>query len=346
MTRSTFWLLLLTSPLTQSATLNIHIDGQQLRLENAIALGGSSYTLSDWTVASGLTSTVRFLPSAYLANKPNEMTLIGPTGASISAPIGLKGVQYNVSSNNYVRNDTQLVTPTCATSQLSGNLVTLADNSTQSCSAGFSLDYPFEVTPFYFYRPTFELDTTALLQALQGQEKGLYSATIPADIRYYYQSSGGALTYRVLPDVFTVNIDYVPNSLESIYVTGDGVLDPIYDTANHTVSSETTFNITATGTFSTGLSMTLLSHAFKLTSNTGETKIPFSIQCSPSNCEDQVWVENGVNKLRNDETSYVVDTSTNIINFDLNVSYNGIPFSDVESGTYSGSFTVMFEELY
>ncbi|AYO15017.1 hypothetical protein D0812_11565 [Vibrio owensii] len=346
MIRSASWLLLLAAPLVHSATLNVHIEGQQLRLENAIALGGNTYTLSDWTVASGLTPTDRFLPGAYLTNKPDEMTLTGPTGANVNAPIGLKGVQYNVSSNNYVRNDTQLVTPSCATSQLSGNTVTLADDSTQSCSASFSLDYSNEVTPFYFYRPTFDLDTTALLVALQGQEKGVYTATIPADIRYYYQSSGGALTYRVLSDVFTVNIDYVPNSLESIDVAGDGVLEPIYDTANHTVSSETTFNITATGTFTTGLSMTLLSHDFKLTSNTGETKIPFSIQCSPSNCEDLVWVENGVNKLKNDETSYLVDTPTNIINFELNVSYNDIPFSDVESGTYSGSFTVMFEELY
>ena len=346
MIRSASWLLLLAAPLVHSATLNVHIEGQQLRLENAIALGGNTYTLSDWTVASGLTPTDRFLPGAYLTNKPDEMTLTGPTGASVNAPIGLKGVQYNVSSNNYVRNDTQLVTPSCATSQLSGNTVTLADDSTQSCSASFSLDYSNEVTPFYFYRPTFDLDTTALLAALQGQEKGVYTATIPADIRYYYQSSGGALTYRVLSDVFTVNIDYVPNSLESIDVAGDGVMNPIYDTTNHTVSAETMFNITATGTFSTGLSMTLLTHDFTLTSNTGKTEIPFSIECTSTNCEDPIWVENGVNKLTNDETSYVLDAPTNVINFDLMVSYQDIPSTEVESGTYSGSFTVMFEELY
>ncbi|MCX2789527.1 hypothetical protein [Vibrio sp. Sgm 5] len=346
MTRSLYLLFLLTSPLAQSATLNISVEGQQLRLENAMSLGGNSYTLSDWTVASGLTPTDRFLPSAYLTNKPDEVTLTGPTGATIQVPIALKGVQYNVSSNSYVRNDTPFASPTCATAQLSGNTVTLADSSTQNCSADFSLDYSATVTPFYFYRSKFNMDTTAVLSALKGQEKGLYTATIPADIRYYYQSSGGALTYRVLADVFTVNIDYVPNSLESIDVSGDGVLDPVYDTANHTVSSETTFTVTATGTFSTGLSMTLLTNDFKLASNTGETEIPFSIECRSSYCEDRVWVDNGVNKLTNDRTSYVIDAPTNIINFDLNVSYNDIPSTDVESSMYSGSFTVMFEELY
>ncbi|MGI9949115.1 hypothetical protein [Vibrio hyugaensis] len=346
MVRSAYWLMLLASPLAQSATLNIIVEGQQLRLDNAITLGGSSYTLSDWTVASGLAPTVRFLPGAYLANKPNEVTLTGPTGATINAPIALNGVQYNVSSNAYVRNDTQLMSPTCTTSQLSGNIVTLSDSSVQNCSADFSLDYSTAVTPFYFYRPTFEMDTSALLNALQGQDKGLYTTTIPADVRYYYQSSGGALTYRVLSDVFTINIDYVPNSLESIDVSGDGVLEPVYDTANHTVSAETTFNITAIGTFSTGLSMTLLTHDFKLTSSTGESEIPFSIECPSSNCEDQIWVEDGVNRLTNDETSYVVDAPTSTINFDLNVNYQDIPSTEVESGTYSGSFTVMFEELY
>lgn len=346
MARFTCLLLLLASPTILSATLNINVEGQRLRLDNAIALGGSSYTLSDWTIASGLTSTERFLPGAYLSSKPNEITLTGPTGDTVQVPIALKGVQYNVSSNSYTRNDSQLVSPTCATSQLSGNIVTLSDNSTQNCSANFSLDYSASITPFYFYRPTFEIDSAALLIALQGQEKGIYTTTIVADVRYYYQSSGGALTYRILPDVFTVKLDYVPNSLESIDVMGNGVLEPTYDTTNHTVSADTTFNVTALGTFSTGLAMTLLSDDFKLTSNTGDTEIPYTIECTSSRCKDRTWVENGVNKLANNETSYVLDTPTSIINFDLNVSYNDIPSTDVESGTYTGNFTVMFEELY
>ena len=338
-------LLLATMP-NYAATLNINIEGQQVRFENAITLGGNQYTLSDWSIANGLTTTSQFLPSAFVTDKPDTMTLTSNAGQSVQAAIAVNGLQYNTASNPYTRGDNKFVTPTCSQSQLSGNIVTLGDSDTQNCSANFSLEYSQSVTPFYFYRPTFNIDTTSLLNSLQGQAKGMYTATIPADIKYYYRSSGGALTYRILPDVFTVNIDYTPNSLESIDVSGNGVLSPVYDTTNHTVSAQTTFNITAIGQFSTGLSMTLLTNKFELTSASGNTSIPYSIHCNEANCEDTDWVKNGVNQLDNNQTSYVIQSPSSVINFDLNVNYQNIPSTDVETGTYSGNFTVMFEELY
>ncbi|PMG49180.1 hypothetical protein BCU90_00720 [Vibrio lentus] len=346
MKRLAFWSLLLLAAPSYAATLNINIEGQQVRFENAITLGGNSYTLSDWSIASGLTTTSQFLPSAFVTDKPDTMTLTSNAGQSVEAAIAVNGLQYNTASNPFTRGDNLFVTPVCSQSQLSGNIVTLHDNDTQNCSADFSLDYPQSITPFYFYRPTFNIDTASLLNALQGQAKGVYTATIPADIKYYYRSAGGALTYRILPDVFTVNIDYTPNSLESIDVVGDGVLSPMYDTTNHTVSAQTTFNITALGQFSTGLSMTLLTNEFELTSASGKTSIPYSIQCNEANCEDTDWVKSGVNQLDNSQTSYVIQSPSSVINFDLNINYQNIPSTDVETGTYSGNFTVMFEELY
>ncbi|MFS1919800.1 hypothetical protein [Vibrio lentus] len=346
MKRLAFWSLLLLAAPSYAATLNINIEGQQVRFENAITLGGNSYTLSDWSIASGLTTTSQFLPSAFVTDKPDTMTLTSNAGQSVEAAIAVNGLQYNTAPNPFTRGDNLFVTPVCSQSQLSGNIVTLHDNDTQNCSADFSLEYPQSITPFYFYRPTFNIDTASLLNALQGQAKGVYTATIPADIKYYYRSAGGALTYRILPDVFTVNIDYTPNSLESINVVGDGVLSPMYDTTNHTVSAQTTFNITALGQFSTGLSMTLLTNEFELTSASGKTYIPYSIQCNEANCEDTDWVKSGVNQLDNSQTSYVIQSPSSVINFDLNVNYQNIPSTDVETGTYSGNFTVMFEELY
>lgn len=346
MKRLAFWSLLLLAAPSYAATLNINIEGQQVRFENAITLGGNNYTLSDWSIASGLTTTSQFLPSAFVTDKPDTMTLTSNSGQSLEAAIAVNGLQYNTASNPFTRGDNLFVTPVCSQSQLSGNIVTLHDNDTQNCSADFSLEYPQSITPFYFYRPTFNIDTASLLNALQGQAKGVYTATIPADIKYYYRSAGGALTYRILPDVFTVNIDYTPNSLESINVVGDGVLSPMYDTMNHTVSAQTTFNITALGQFSTGLSMTLLTNEFELTSASGKTSIPYSIQCNEANCEDTDWVKSGVNQLDNSQTSYVIQSPSSVINFDLNINYQNIPSTDVETGTYSGNFTVMFEELY
>lgn len=346
MKRALCYSLICASPLAYSSTLNIDIEGQQLRFENALSLGASSYTLSDWTVASGLTPTKRFLPGAYLSNKPNKITLSTAGGESVEAPIKVEGLQYNISSNAYTRNDTALVSPLCSFSQVSGNTILLGDSTTQTCSADFTLDYTESVTPFYFYRPTFTMDTSALLAAFKGQPKGIYAGTVQADIKYYYESLGGALTYRVIPEVFTVNVDYVPNTLERIEVSGDGTMEPVYDTDNHTVSADTTFNITALGQFSTGLYITLLSHEFELKSSVGETTIPFSVTCLQSNCEDHEWIKDGVSQLESDETSYTIDTPSNVINFDLKVSYQDIPSTEVETGAYTGSFTVMFEELY
>ncbi|MCC4785390.1 hypothetical protein CSB62_15000 [Vibrio splendidus] len=346
MKRLVLWSLLFAAMPNYAATLNINIEGQQIRFENAITLGGNNYTLSDWSIASALTTTSQFLPSAFVTDKPDTMTLTSNSGQSVEAAIAVNGLQYNTASNPFTRGDNLFVTPVCSQSQLSGNIVTLHDNDTQNCSADFSLEYPQSITPFYFYRPTFNIDTASLLNALQGQAKGVYTATIPADIKYYYRSAGGALTYRILPDVFTVNIDYTPNSLESINVVGDGVLSPMYDTTNHTVSAQTTFNITALGQFSTGLSMTLLTNEFELTSASGKTSIPYSIQCNEANCEDTDWVKSGVNQLDNSQTSYVIQSPSSVINFDLNINYQNIPSTDVETGTYSGNFTVMFEELY
>ena len=346
MKRLVLWSLLFAAMPNYAATLNINIEGQQIRFENAITLGGNNYTLSDWSIASGLTTTSQFLPSAFVTDKPDTMTLTSNSGQSLEAAIAVNGLQYNTASNPFTRGDNLFVTPVCSQSQLSGNIVTLHDNDTQNCSADFSLEYPQSITPFYFYRPTFNIDTASLLNALQGQAKGVYTATIPADIKYYYRSAGGALTYRILPDVFTVNIDYTPNSLESINVVGDGVLSPMYDTMNHTVSAQTTFNITALGQFSTGLSMTLLTNEFELTSASGKTSIPYSIQCNEANCEDTDWVKSGVNQLDNSQTSYVIQSPSSVINFGLNINYQNIPSTDVETGTYSGNFTVMFEELY
>ncbi|MFS1460507.1 hypothetical protein BCU40_004665 [Vibrio lentus] len=346
MKRLVLWSLLFAAMPSYAATLNINIEGQQIRFENAITLGGNNYTLSDWSIASGLTTTSQFLPSAFVTDKPDTMTLTSNSGQSVEAAIAVNGLQYNTASNPFTRGDNLFVTPVCNQSQLSGNIVTLHDNDTQNCSADFSLEYPQSITPFYFYRPTFNIDTASLLNALQGQAKGVYTATIPADIKYYYRSAGGALTYRILPDVFTVNIDYTPNSLESINVVGDGVLSPMYDTTNHTVSAQTTFNITALGQFSTGLSMTLLTNEFELTSASGKTSISYSIQCNEANCEDTDWVKSGVNQLDHSQTSYVIQSPSSVINFDLNINYQNIPSTDVETGTYSGNFTVMFEELY
>ncbi|MFS1960116.1 hypothetical protein BCU31_008535 [Vibrio lentus] len=120
MKRLVLWSLLFAAMPNYAATLNINIEGQQIRFENAITLGGNNYTLSDWSIASALTTTSQFLPSAFVTDKPDTMTLTSNSGQSVEAAIAVNGLQYNTASNPFTRGDNLFVTPVCSQSPIVG----------------------------------------------------------------------------------------------------------------------------------------------------------------------------------------------------------------------------------
>lgn len=76
---------------------------------------------------------------------------------------------------------------------------------------------------------------------------------MPVIIRYYFKEDSGVFTYRNIATQFDIRIYFVPSFITNVFVSGNGILEPIYDTVNHTVSSDTSFDITSTGYFNNGL---------------------------------------------------------------------------------------------
>ncbi|HAS8175056.1 TPA: hypothetical protein I7671_04335 [Vibrio vulnificus] len=348
MKRSLLGLILnfLCLDIAYASVLGINIIGKNVSFDNAVVLSGGYYTPSNWNVVNGLTPTSAMIPSGYIVNTPNKMELSNGQGDTLQVPLKIVGLQYNLGKNSATLDDNVLVTPICSFESNSGALITLVDKAQPSCNGSKKFIFGKEVSPFYFHRPIVEIDNNVLAQSFNGFPKGVYTGSLPSDFKYYYQSSGGVLTYRVVTDTLQVRVEYTPNALENVSIVGDGTMSAEYDKTNHTVSAETLFQVSAFGEFSSGLMMTLLEQDFELQSTSGRSKIPYSIECLSIQCQDSVWVKEGASMLEQNLTSYLIDKPSSIINFELKVHYAQIASEQVESSEYRGNFTVMFEELY
>ncbi|EDP60129.1 hypothetical protein [Vibrio sp. AND4] len=338
--------LIFTSISSYAEALKIRIEGKNVYLDNALSLGDSYYTLSQWIVAENLAPTKKFIPGMMPQPAGEKFVkLNGPSVLPVKIPLAATGRQYNLGSNKKTIEDNSLALITCEQSHHTGNLIQLNDNKVTNCITNFTVKNENKVTPFYFHRPIFEINKNAIVSAFEGKPEGTYYGSIRGDLMYYYESFGNALTYRVVPLVVRIVVDYKPSSLESINFIGNGILEPTYDTNNKTVSAETTYNINAMGYFTSGLTMTLIEDEFLLRAKNGNTTIPLSIKCEGTGCQDIYWVKNGKSNLISNKTDYTVTSPTSTINFSLLFSYKDIRSKDVESDTYEGHVTVIFEEL-
>ncbi|MEZ9934641.1 hypothetical protein AB4385_25490, partial [Vibrio sp. 10N.261.49.C12] len=96
------------------------------------------------------------------------------------------------------------------------------------------------------------------------------------NIRYYYENDG-IMTYRNINEVMLFSFDYQPVQLDSVFVSGDGVMTPVYDTIGKRITSTTSFDITANGYFNDGIVLTMPLQSYELvnSSNPGVV-IPYS----------------------------------------------------------------------
>lgn len=337
-----FSLLFLTFFAYSDTHLILNVSNQ-VEINNGIILDDGIYSPNQWTPVNKLTPTKEFIPSSLLANSQDKMSLTNEKGDTISVSIKAIGVSYNLSGNKATQKANTYVSPICGTSEITSSHVHLFDEAQANCSADFTLSFDKEVSPFYFYRPILSIDNNNILAELDGKSKGRYVGVLSGGFKYYYSSFGGALTYRVIPESVIVTIDYKPNYLTNINVIGDGVMIPSYDGTS--VSSNANYSISASGEFNHGLAMVLSEQDYSMLSDSGESKIPFSITCSNANCTDREWVKNGELMLENGYTEYLSSSNVNNINFEIDLKYDDIKSSEVESSSYSTSFTIMFEAI-
>lgn len=326
-------------------TANATVKSGEVIWKNAYPIEGSdTFTLSSWDSISNLLPTTEWSPASFATTMPTTMTLRGPNSTTVEVELKLIGMQYNIGGNPIPEESPGNpigVGNVCQNSNTSGNIYSVSDESNSTCYVDKTLRYSASYNPFYFARPIFKVSEEELTAAFDGKEIGTYSGAVTAPFGYYYQTSSGAKTYRIINKSFSFQVNYIPSYLDSIIVTGDGVIEPEYNTSNMTASGKTSYDIEALGYFVDGLELALPQEKFTLTESKYGTEIPITLNCDI--CNDPELVEAGVKKV--DSTIITPVDSPESIKFKLDVSYSNISAEDIETGKYSGTVILLFREV-
>ncbi|WP_309038674.1 hypothetical protein [Pseudoalteromonas haloplanktis] len=338
-------------------TANYTLTGETLVAHNVVPYSNGISVLSDWKPVSGISPTQQW-QAGQISSSVSELRLTNTQDATKSfvLTLNLKGVSYNAVDNfeSVSTNTIYSAGSPCDNTIPTGNIFdVMQSNSTTlypmpECISSYSVSSTLSKQPFYFVRPIFDIPEDALKQALSvsatpSMPEGTYTGSIPIAIKYYYKTSAGVTTYRIIRDQFSVQINYIPSYLTSVTIAGDGILDPVYDTSAHTVTSSVSsgiFTVTAQGMFANGLRMLFdESHKYVMTSDDG-VELPYSLKCST--CQPTQIVSSGVLQ----ETAIIAPgENVSQIIYDLQFSYHNISVTDVETGKYTDQVTIIFEEV-
>ncbi|MGR5357998.1 hypothetical protein [Vibrio chagasii] len=291
---------------------------------------------STWETPPMLQASTAWAAGTFSAAPPNQMTLIGGSGStSLPIPITISGVQYNSSGIEFTQSENTGAS-VCQLDEVSLPIVTVEG---LSCVSSVRLINKQKSSPFIFLRPIFDINENEIVTALSGLPEGLYSASVPLNIRYYYENDG-IMTYRNINEVMLFSFDYQPVQLDSIIVSGDGIMTPTYDTVGKTITSTTSFDIDVNGYFNDGIVLTMPQQSYELVnSNSSSVVIPYSIYCAQCNATNLVDEGQLMNKTTTISKGLGVQTS---INFTLVFDYK-ISGSSAVSGDYSNQVRIMLE---
>ncbi len=326
------------------ATLNGEIEGDQIRWLNGQEVG-EYVTLSNWKPMSGLMPTSEWVPGTFLSPPATSLTLSGP-GGDVTVSMTVAGLEYELgqASEQFTQRGSPLSALTqCATSQQIGSSAKVFGSNCVAQESYRTSGSGILHTPFQFLRPILQLDSAEFVQAFRDAQVsgGVYTGMIPVNPVYYFKSSTGTWTYQQAPSMpMMVSISYVPASLDHVQVSGNGVIEPQYDTVNHQVSGETFFDITASGVFPQGVNLSIDDKTYEMDFETTEAaSIPYSISCV-GGCSEFELVKEGIPNVL--ETSVVGGENT--VSFQLRVHYDNITAAEVETGQYRGEFVIYIEE--
>lgn len=330
-----FIALIFTTTARAAFEVRAEVNSGTVRWDNVTRYNGKMLP-STWGTPPTLQASETWAAATFSGVPPTEMILIGGDGdVSPSIAVNILGVQYNTAGMEFA----QSVNPVgggCSFDEV--NLPTVTVEGT-SCISSFRLINKQKSSPFVFFRPIFEIDESEIISALTGLSEGVYSTSVPINIRYYYENDG-IMTYRNINEVIIFSFDYQPVQLDNVFVSGDGVMTPVYDTLAKRITSTTSFDITANGYFNDGIILTIPQQTYELVnSNSPEVTIPYSIncaQCAPVNLVEQGQL---INQTAAISEGAGVQTS---INFSLDFDYD-IDGSKLVSGDYFDEVTIMLE---
>ncbi|RYU68414.1 hypothetical protein ERW51_08580 [Aliivibrio finisterrensis] len=327
--------LLFVNTVYASFDIRAEVKSGGVRWEN-VTLSHGKMVPSAWGIPPSLQSATAWSAASFSSTPLSSMTLIGGSGErSTPIPINISGVQYNSAGIAYTT-DSNPFGGGCTLDDVALPIISVGG---PNCISSTKLINTKNSSPFVFLRPMFEIVDSDVISALNGLAEGVYSASIPINIRYFYESNGIS-TFRNINEVMIFSFNYTPVQLDSIDVIGDGIMVPTYDEIVRRVSATTTFNITAYGYFDDGIILKLPIKDYELvhSSEPGIT-IPYNITCT--SCNSTNLVEQGT--LLTEVTSISAGTGVQTnIGFSLMFDYD-ISGESIISGDYFDVVTIMLE---
>ncbi len=330
------FVLLMTANLAQAAfEVRAEVKSGSVHWDNVTSYNGNLLP-SAWETPPMLQASESWAAGTFSSIPPTSMTLIGGNGnTSPSILVDILGVQYNTTGIEFSQT-TNTVGGGCTFDEVSLPIVTVEGDS---CVSSVRLINKQKSSPFIFLRPIFDINESEIVSALSGLPEGLYSASVPLNIRYYYENDG-VMTYRNINEIMLFSFDYQPVQLDSIFVSGDGIMNPTYDTINKRITSTTSFDIIANGYFNDGIVLTMPQQPYELANSIHpEVVIPYSIHCIQCDSGDLVNEGTLINQTTPISDGVGVQTS---ISFTLDFDYD-VEGSSVVSGDYFNEVTIMLE---
>lgn len=296
-----------------------------------------------WDVPLHLPTAERVGPAGP-ASTSEQMLILSGIGGSVSVPLTIIGISYQLSSNFSIEETPGVeavvsgVLVTVKGEGKSDKIVTLASTS----------------TPFTHYRPIIKpVSEGVWLAAFKtaNLDKGVYQGTINYLIPYIYYRNGIRVR-NTLQTPLTIKIDYNPVELSVINILGDGVISPqYYGYPKRLVGGTTDYVINATGIFPNGIYIGLKNRVgsgghYQLLSQTTspQTAINYSVLCTNGCDGGSQIITDGVANI-NSTTNRLKIRSTNNVSAQatITVSFSNIKLDELNSDTYLGSFILIFE---
>ncbi|WP_045423100.1 hypothetical protein [Vibrio jasicida] len=322
-------------------SLNGKVTSQDVIWED-VTVSGGDLVPSEWGTPPLLRSINTWSPSTYAVKPSSKFVFNGSGGSTSEIAIDFLGVQYNSIGADYEASSSTLGVAKCVEQRVNSPVITLKG---QNCSSSYQFTSLEAISPFVFFRPVFNLDSSAIIDSFDNLNAGTYRTTIPFVIRYYYVSAG-IWSYRDISDYLTINVNYEPNHIKPFDMCGSSSdslqLNPLYNKEiPRTIDGRAECTTSVEGYFSDGIVMRLFDQDYSLIHEKDQSyKIPYSIICH--GCTDSKVVEDGVLKLSDNATYIGKGKASTSLTFTLDFEYS-VSGNDVISGSYSDTITILFE---
>lgn len=310
-----------------------------------------------WSLANER-ATSEWYPGSYSNDLTYDVKFSDFAGNEFTTTVDILAITYMLgSSANYFvgigdqRPIAEGFFPTCDDYRAESALEVVGHYPAGGCvtPAGFKTKNGERAEPFKFYRPTIGL--FSFTDDIDGMPAGRYTASLTTYPVYFYKSESDVLTKTQMIEPIIITIDYVPAELTAVnLVSGDGIMEPIYNKAEQRISGSTVYEVEMIGTLPSGVIMnfTEYTQSYEMVSSSeASVKVPYSITCIQGCVSaDKEIVKDGVFNTASFTNGNVISESTpdggNSVKAKYQISYD-VAGDDIISSDYSGQFTVMYE---